>query len=181
VLRLVDQAHWAEGWLHQLTGRRPRPAAADDLDAIAFLLGEVLADWSQGAAEAVAQNRANGHPAPTTAEITRSLTRAVLSTTDDEVFAPLARYLRPYRELRVPVVPNGKGRYGRLDVVIWLPGGPDIVVEIRLRPEPGLRAEAHLRPRRRGLPAVGLLRKGQHREDRRRHGPRPLRRRRRRA
>jgi hypothetical protein len=96
VLRLVDQAHWAEGWLHQLTGRRPRPAAADGLDTIAFLLGEVLADWSQGAAEAVAANRANGHPAPTTAEITRSLTRAVLSTTDDEAFAPLARYLRPY-------------------------------------------------------------------------------------
>lgn len=45
-----------------------------------------------------------------------------------------ARYLRTYRELRIPVVPDGKGRYGRLDVVIWLPGGPDIVVEIDSAP-----------------------------------------------
>ncbi|MGW7295419.1 hypothetical protein ACWGIB_23890 [Streptomyces xiamenensis] len=51
--------------------------------------------------------------------------------TDDEVFAPLARGLRPFRE-----VPEGKGRYGRLDVVIWLRGGPDIVVEIDSAPNP---------------------------------------------
>ncbi|MGJ5763140.1 zinc-ribbon domain-containing protein [Streptomyces galbus] len=134
VLRLVDQAHWAEGWLHQLTGRLPRPVPANDLDNIAFLLGEVLADWAQGTAQAVAENRGNGHPAPTTAEITRSLTRAVLSMIDDEVFAPIAPYTRTYRELRVPVVPAGKSRYGRLDVVIWMPGIPDIVVEIDSAP-----------------------------------------------
>ncbi|MFE4752405.1 hypothetical protein ACFRIB_19355 [Streptomyces mirabilis] len=83
------------------------------------------------------ENRANGYPAPTTAQITRSLTRAVVSMTDDEVFDPLARYLRAYRELRVPVVPDSKRRYGRLDVVIWLPGAiPDIVVEIDSPPNP---------------------------------------------
>jgi hypothetical protein len=137
VLRLVDQAHWAEGWLHQLTGRGARPVPADDLENFSVLLEEVLADWAKDAAEAVAENRTNGYPAPTTAEITRSLTRAVISMTDDEVFAPLARYLRTYRELRVPVVPDGKGRYGRLDVVIWMPGTiPDIVVEIDSAPNP---------------------------------------------
>ncbi|WP_158973361.1 hypothetical protein [Streptomyces griseus] len=55
--------------------------------------------------------------------------------TDDEVFAPLARYLRTFRELRVLVVPDGRGRYGRLDVVIWMPGTiPDILVEIDFAP-----------------------------------------------
>ncbi|MFE2473104.1 zinc-ribbon domain-containing protein [Streptomyces mirabilis] len=136
VLRILDQAHWAEGWLHQLTGRGPRPVPAEDLESIAFLLGETLADWAEGATEAVATNRANGYPAPTTTEITRSLTRAVISMTDDEVFAPIARYLRAYRELRVPVVPDGKGRYGRFGVVIWIPGIPDIVVEIDSAPNP---------------------------------------------
>ncbi|MER5399851.1 hypothetical protein [Streptomyces sp. NPDC002599] len=54
--------------------------------------------------------------------------------TDHEVFAPIAPYLRTYRELRLPVVPDGKDRYGRVDVVIWIPGGPDIVVEIDSAP-----------------------------------------------
>ncbi|MEV4506635.1 zinc-ribbon domain-containing protein [Streptomyces klenkii] len=137
VLRLVDQAHWAEGWLHTLTGRRPRRADKDHLDNLAWLLGEILADWSQDAAEAVAANRANGHRPPTTAELTRSLTRAVLSLKDELVRdSPLAPLARTYKELRLPVVPDGKGRYGRLDVVIWLPGGPDIVVEIDSAPNP---------------------------------------------
>jgi hypothetical protein len=46
----------------------------------------------------------------------------------------LAPYARAYRELRLPVVPDGKGRYGRLDVVIWMPGLPDVVVEIDSAP-----------------------------------------------
>lgn len=137
VLQLVDQAHWAEGWLHALTGRRPRPVAEDDLGNVAWLLGEVLADWSQGAAEAVGQNRAEGHCPPTTADLTQSLTKAVLSLKDELLRdSPLALLARSYKELRLPVVPDGKGRYGRLDVVIWLPGGPDIVVEIDSAPNP---------------------------------------------
>ncbi|MGW0950014.1 hypothetical protein ACWD4O_46890 [Streptomyces sp. NPDC002623] len=82
----------------------------------------------------MATNRENGYPAPTTVEIARSLTRAVLFMADDEAFAPIVRYMRTYRELRVPVVPDGKGRYGRLDAMIWMPGGPDIVVEIDSAP-----------------------------------------------
>lgn len=61
VLRLLDQAHWAEGWLHQLTGRAARRVDKDTLDNMAWLLGEILADWSQRAAEAVAADRAKGH------------------------------------------------------------------------------------------------------------------------
>jgi hypothetical protein len=110
--------------------------AEEDLEGVACLLGEVVAEWSKDAAQAVAADRANGRPAPTTADITRSLTRAVLSLVRDSVFEPVAPDLRTYRELRLPVVPEGKGRYGRLDVVIWLPGGPDIVVEIDSAPNP---------------------------------------------
>lgn len=133
VLRLLDQAHWAEGWLHVLTERRPRRADKDHLDNLAWLLGEILADWSQEAAEAAAANR---RP-PTTAELTRSLTRAVATLKDELVRdSPLAPLARTYKELRLPVVPDGKGRYGRLDAVIWLPGGADIVVEIDSAPNP---------------------------------------------
>ncbi|MFD5516367.1 zinc-ribbon domain-containing protein [Streptomyces sp. NPDC127066] len=134
VLKLVGQAHWAEGWMHQLTGRGPQPVAAEDRENIGFVLDAVLADWSQSAARAVAKDRARGGLAPTTAEITRSLTRAVMSMTDHEVFAPSAPYVHTYRELRLPVVPDGRDRYGRVDVVIWIPGGADIVVEIDSAP-----------------------------------------------
>ncbi|WP_331757115.1 zinc-ribbon domain-containing protein (plasmid) [Streptomyces sp. NBC_01544] len=134
VLRLLDQAHWAEGWLHVRTGRGPRPVPEEDLEGAAILLGDILADWSQGAAEAAAQNRAMGHRPPATAEITRSLTQAVTSFRDENVIGPIAKHARTYRELRLPVVPDGKGRFGRLDVVIWLPGMSDLVVEIDSRP-----------------------------------------------
>ncbi|MFE7212450.1 hypothetical protein ACFU93_21145 [Streptomyces sp. NPDC057611] len=50
--------------------------------------------------------------------------------------SPLATLARAYKELRLPVVPDGKGRYGRADLVIWLPGGADIVVKIDSAPNP---------------------------------------------
>ncbi|MFB7031851.1 MULTISPECIES: zinc-ribbon domain-containing protein [unclassified Streptomyces] len=136
VLRLLDQAHWAEGWLHVRTGRAPRPVPEEDLEGVAIMLGNILSDWSQRAAASVARDRANGHRPPATAEITRSLTQAVTSFRDENVIGPIAKYARVYRELRVPVVPDGKGRFGRLDVVVWLPGVPDLVVEIDSRPNP---------------------------------------------
>lgn len=137
VLRLLDQAHWAEGWLHQLTGRAACRVDKDALDNMAWLLGEVLADWSQRAAEAVAADRAEGHGPPATAEVTRILTRVVLSFKDELMRdSPLAPYARAYKELRLPVVPGGKGRYGRADVVLWVPGGSNFVIEIDSAPNP---------------------------------------------
>ncbi|MEV6012572.1 hypothetical protein AB0M29_37990 [Streptomyces sp. NPDC051976] len=41
---------------------------------------------------------------------------------------------QPYRELRLPVVPPGATRCGRLDTVIRQPGAADIVVEIDSAP-----------------------------------------------
>nr|WP_254650952.1 DUF4158 domain-containing protein [Streptomyces sp. GbtcB7] len=73
VLRLLDQAHWAEGWLHQLTRRAARRVDKDTLDNMAWLLGEILADWSRRAAETVAADREKGHGPPATAEVTRVL------------------------------------------------------------------------------------------------------------
>ncbi|MEU9256209.1 hypothetical protein AB0D66_30795 [Streptomyces sp. NPDC048270] len=61
VLRLLDQAHWAEGWLHVRTGRAARPVPEKDLEGVAIMLGNILADWSQRAAASVARDRANGH------------------------------------------------------------------------------------------------------------------------
>ncbi|MCY1649318.1 zinc-ribbon domain-containing protein [Streptomyces sp. NPDC048212] len=137
VLRLLDQAHWAEGWLHQLTGRAARRVCKDDLENMAWLLGELLAAWSQRAAEAVAADRAKGYGPPATTEVTRVLTKVVLTLKDELVRdSPLAPYSRAYKELRLPLVPNGKGRYGRADVVVWIPGGPNIVIEIDSAPNP---------------------------------------------
>ncbi|WP_159401434.1 hypothetical protein [Streptomyces maremycinicus] len=57
-------------------GSTSSPAAArrvdkDALQNTAWLLGEILADWSQPAAEAVAAGRAKGHGPPATVEVTR--------------------------------------------------------------------------------------------------------------
>nr|WSZ95894.1 hypothetical protein OH820_09735 [Streptomyces sp. NBC_00857] len=71
MLRLLDQAYWAEGWLHRLTGRAARRVDEDALENMAWLLSEILADWSQGAAEAVAANRAEGH-GPTVTQRSRA-------------------------------------------------------------------------------------------------------------
>ncbi|MCL3999029.1 hypothetical protein [Streptomyces lavenduligriseus] len=39
--------------------------------------------------------------------------------------SPLAPLARAYKELRLPVVPDGKGRYGRADVVVWIDSAPN--------------------------------------------------------
>ncbi|TVP36256.1 hypothetical protein A3L22_30000 [Streptomyces griseus subsp. griseus] len=137
VMRLLDQAHWTDGWLHQFTGRAARRLDKDDLENMAWVLGEILAAWSQRAAEAVAADPAKGYGPPSPAEVTRVLTKVVLSFKDELVRdSPLAPYPRTYKELRLPVVPEGKGRYGRADVVIWIPGGPNFVIEIDSAPNP---------------------------------------------
>ncbi|MEU6479826.1 hypothetical protein ABZ858_23655 [Streptomyces sp. NPDC047017] len=159
VLRLLDQAHWAEGQLHQLTGRAARRVDKDDLENTARLLGEILAAWSQRAAEAVAADRAKGYGPPSTAEVTRVLTKVMLSLKDELVRdSPLAPYARAYKVLRLPAVPEGKGRYGRADVGDLDSLRAELRDRDRLRTEPGLCREARLRPRRRRLPAMGPLR-----------------------
>ncbi|WP_198944250.1 hypothetical protein [Streptomyces sp. CB03234] len=132
VLRLLNQAHWAEGWLHQLTGRGPRPVAEQDLQDIALIVADYLQRWADDAAAQVAQNRANGYGPPSTPQITKALTAAV----QDFARTVLGPNCRVYRELRLPVVPDGKGRYGRADVVICLPLLPDLVIELDSRPNP---------------------------------------------
>ncbi|WP_261558711.1 hypothetical protein [Frankia tisae] len=55
------------------------------------------------AADQVAQNRANGYGPPSTPQITKALTAAVL----DFARTVLGPNCRAYRELRLPVVPGG--------------------------------------------------------------------------
>jgi hypothetical protein len=134
VLTMLDQAHWAAGWLHYLTGRSARPVPAEDLLTMAGLFAEWFGAWAREAVSSAAK----GSAALDTAQITGALTREVgyLSRNLD---GPVPA--RPYRELRLPVVPPGAGRYGRLDTVIWQPGFPDIAVEIDSAPNPAAAAK----------------------------------------
>ncbi|MER8120450.1 hypothetical protein [Streptomyces sp. NPDC094031] len=132
VLRILNQAHWAEGWLHVLTGRGPRPVAEQNLQDIALLLAGYLQRWADDAAAQVAQNRVEGYGPPSTPQITKALTGAVM----DFARTVLGPNCRAYRELRLPLVPDGKGRYGRADVVICSPLSPDFVIELDSHPDP---------------------------------------------
>ncbi|MFL4909432.1 hypothetical protein ACJ6WF_41180 [Streptomyces sp. MMS24-I2-30] len=131
VLRLLNQTHWTEGWLHVLTGRRPRPVAEQDLRDIALILADYLQRWADDAVAQVAQNRATGYGPPRT-PLTKALTAAVL----DFARTVLGPNCRAYQELRLPVGPDGKVRYGRADVVICTPLLPDLVIELDSRPNP---------------------------------------------
>src|SRR5690606_31655849 len=133
VLRqLLTQAHWAEGWLHVLTGRGPRPVAEQGLQDIAVVLADYLQRWTDDAAAQVARNRVEGYGPPSTPQITKALTGAVLYLAR----TALGPNCRAYRELRLPVVPDGKRRYARADVVICSPLLPDLVIELDSRPNP---------------------------------------------
>ncbi|MFJ3221621.1 hypothetical protein ACIPLC_37625 [Kitasatospora sp. NPDC086801] len=127
VLKILDHAHWAEGWPHHLTGRRPRPVGTDELDDMAEEFSDWFADWADAALTEARQ--AQGVLG--TAAITRLLTKQV-----GELGRSLEGPFRaqPYRELRLPVVPPGASRYGRLDTVIRQLGAADIVVEIDSAP-----------------------------------------------
>ncbi|MGA5823494.1 zinc-ribbon domain-containing protein [Kitasatospora sp. NPDC094028] len=137
VLKILDHAHWAEGWLHYLTGRKPRPVDADELDEVTGVFRGWLTEWAEEALTAVRAEKA----VPETAAITRILTKEVGElgrSLSDPLFGIPAQ---PYRELRLPVVPPGATRYGRLDTVIRQIGARDIVVEIDSAPNPGSAAK----------------------------------------
>lgn len=118
VLRLVEHGYWAAGLLYELTGKPMRPAPGA-LDATAA----ALKSWLDQMAALLA---ATGGTDARTA--TRNLTSAVREA------ARATPGARAYGELRVPVVRAGGVRYGRLDVVIWHPDLPDVVVEIDSAP-----------------------------------------------
>jgi hypothetical protein len=120
VLKLVEHGYWAAGLLYELTGKPMRPAP----DALATTAA-ALKSWLDQMATLLAATGSTD-----TRTVTRNLTSAVR---DAAAATPGAR---AYGELRVPVVRAGGVRYGRLDVVIWHPDYPDIVVEIDSRPTP---------------------------------------------
>lgn len=104
--------------------------AEQDLQDIALILADYLQRWADDAAGQVARNRATGYGPPSTPQITKALTAAVV----DFARTVLGPNCRAYRKLRLPVVPDGKGRYGRADVVMCTPLLPDLVIELDSRP-----------------------------------------------
>lgn len=116
VLPLLDQdrsrGHWAAGWLYWLTGCAmpcPEGMLASTANALAGWLENSLHDLPRTA---------------DTARVTRCLTYAAWDAADATPDA------KSWRELRLPVITPGTKNYGRLDVVIWHPHRPDIVIEI---------------------------------------------------
>ncbi|MFD8979873.1 zinc-ribbon domain-containing protein [Streptomyces sp. NPDC059564] len=130
VVKILGRAYWAEGWCYLLSGEPREPLGAEHLAALRGHLEGWLEDWAQH----VREEREAGRRVPaTTAEVTAALTgeiREFLHGLDDGAMV--------YGEVRVPVVPDGKTRYGRLDLVGWLPSPaiPDFVVEIDSAPNP---------------------------------------------
>jgi hypothetical protein len=142
VLKILEHAHWAEGWLHHLTGRKPRPVNAHELDEVTDLFCDWLTEWAEEALTAARGRKdTKGKAGLETAAITRTLTKEAGElgrSLHDPLFGIPAQ---PYRELRLPVVPPGATRYGRLDTVIRQIGARDIVVEIDSAPNPGSAAK----------------------------------------
>ncbi|MFJ7591788.1 hypothetical protein ACIQZO_31355 [Streptomyces sp. NPDC097617] len=68
---------------------------------------------------------------------TAELTRALTGEAREFLKVALGEGAMVYAEARLPVVPDGKGRYGRADLLGWSPGPlPDFVVEIDSAPNP---------------------------------------------
>ncbi|MFD6464812.1 zinc-ribbon domain-containing protein [Streptomyces goshikiensis] len=130
IVKFLERAYWAEGWRYLLSGAPRERLAAEDLAAACGHLEGWLADWARH----VREEREAGRRVPaTTAQVTAALTGEIhgfLQCFGDDAMV--------YREVRVPVVPEGKTRYGRLDLMGWSPSPaiPDFVVEIDSAPNP---------------------------------------------
>lgn len=122
VLRILDHAHWANGWLHHLTGRRPRPVSDDELAAVARWFTGWFGEWADDMAARETTSQLG------TAQMTKLITREV-GDLARAIPCPTPLRVRAYREVRLPVVPPGAVRYGRLDTLICHPAG-EIAVEI---------------------------------------------------
>ncbi|MFE6847310.1 zinc-ribbon domain-containing protein [Streptomyces sp. NPDC057686] len=130
VVKILGRAYWAEGWRYLLSGEPRERIGAEHLAVFRGHLEGWLEDWAQH----VCEEREAGRRVPTTtAEVTAALTEEIrdfLRSLDDGAMV--------YGEMRLPVVPEGKTRYGRLDLVGWSPSPviPDFVVEIDSAPNP---------------------------------------------
>jgi hypothetical protein len=122
VLRILDHAHWANGWLHHLTGRSPRPVSGDELAAVARWFSGWFGEWADDMAARETTSRLG------TAQMTKLITREV-GDLARAIPCPAPLRVRAYREVRLPVVPPGAVRYGRLDTLICHPAG-EVAVEI---------------------------------------------------
>ena len=123
VLRILDHAHGANGWLHYLTRRRPRPVTDDEMRIVAGWFATWFGEWADDMAARETT------PQLSTAQMTKLITREV-GDLARAISCPPPLRVRAYREVRLPVVPPDAVRYGRLDTLICHPLGWEIAVEI---------------------------------------------------
>ena len=127
VLEILGQGHWAAGWVHHLTHAQSHPVSRSDLDEAAGLVAKLTENALPAA-----------QPGWRTADTTGVLTHAIAELPRRVRYKYVSdNHWRTYRELTLPVLARGSAvRYGRLDLVIWHPEFPDIVVEIDSKPNP---------------------------------------------
>lgn len=114
------RAFWAPGWRVSVEGQ-PRTAVMD-ATAVDGLRQHLEAAVSRAASDGAAGRHS-------VSELTTWLTENVAAWAYGQVADRPGRW-NVYRELSLPVAPRNSSRYGRLDVTVMRPGGPDLVVEI---------------------------------------------------
>ena len=121
-LRLLGRAHWPTGWLYHLAALEPSGEQTGDVvDALRSTLTEEIA----GVAARFGRDRQlQVH------DLTGHLTETIASWAYGQETKWRDRRWNVYRELSLPVAPGGSTRFGRIDVTVMRPNGPDIVVEI---------------------------------------------------
>ncbi|MET9260476.1 zinc-ribbon domain-containing protein [Amycolatopsis sp. NPDC004079] len=113
---VLGKAYWPPGWL-RILGHDTAPPGEDPA-VVAALRG-----WLQHAFAATAERC-------DTKTGTGILTRLVLDFADAQPRRFRHHRWIGYRELGIPITPGSAARYGRLDIVITRPHGPDLVIEI---------------------------------------------------
>ena len=111
MFKVGDKFHWTRGWQHHFT-----PTAHDWLTPDADILTGLEAAMSRALVRAE-QNSMS------TAATTKAITNTLVA------WARKAGYTA-IKELSIPVVPIGGTAYGRVDLIVFRPGQPELVIEI---------------------------------------------------
>lgn len=124
-VRILDKGHWPAGWLHLLCRQQAEVSGNDVSEEL--LVNELTAAL---AAEVIALTKEYGPGRLRVTDATKFLTAAVRRWAEDRESKWRSHRWIAYRELSLPVTPGGSARFGRLDLTVMRPDGPDLVVEI---------------------------------------------------
>lgn len=122
---LFNTGHWARGWQHQLGLVDSGRVARDDREALRCVdqIGQTL----RSELDAFGREAALADWKPSVARVTRAFTETLASWAYE-------RGWRPYRELKLPIAPVAKDRFGRCDLIVLRGAAPDVVIEIDSAP-----------------------------------------------